>query len=69
MHPNCEAKPQSRKPDAKEDGQGKQKPSFIVHPEQNPKPAHAYILALTAGRGDAQLCSFGQFHCHRCTKP
>jgi hypothetical protein len=42
---NCEAKPQSRKHDTKEDAHGKQKPSRIVHPEGNHKSVHAYTFA------------------------
>jgi len=42
---NCEAKPQSRKPDAKKYAQGKQKPSRIVHPKRNHKSVHAYTFA------------------------
>ena len=42
---NCQAMPQSRKLDAKQYAQDKQKPSRIVHPERNHKSVHAYTFA------------------------
>jgi hypothetical protein len=58
---NCEAKPQSRKHDTKEDAHGKQKPSRIVHPEGNHKSVHAYTFAqpqVGAMRNFAHSASF-----------